>query len=287
MTSPPPDLRRFAEESVGPVTGVIDRSWPRDNSSVWELAITGGTRFYLKLHPTALFHEREVAAYRLWAPCLGVGRAAVLVAADASLRSIMITALPGQIARDLKVSSTTEAQIHRQAGILLRRLHDMTPANASHAATDRVAARAGEHLSRASGLIEPQQVRLILKHAARLPAIIRDIPAVPTHGDAQAKNFLWDASVGRLSLIDFERAELGPAVRDLVRLEYGTWDGKPHLREAFIDGYGRQLTAAEETALHSLAALDALSAIQWGTANSDQRVVDRGYRTLARLEAGT
>jgi Ser/Thr protein kinase RdoA (MazF antagonist) len=106
---------------------------------------------------------------------------------------------------------------------------------------------------------------------------------VPTHGDAQPKNFLWDAAAGRLALIDFERAEPAPAVRDLVRLEYGSWYGHPGLRAAFFDGYGRLLTPDEEAALRSFAALDALSGIQWGTANGDMEVVERGYRTLAAL----
>ena len=45
----------------------------------------------------------------------------------------------------------------------------------------------------------------------------------------------------------------------------------------------RALTADEESALRDLAALDAVSAIQWGSANNDTDVMSRGYRTLARL----
>ena len=86
-----------------------------------------------------------------------------------------------------------------------------------------------------------------------------------------------------MALIDFERAEPGLAVRDFVRLEYGAWDGRPLLRDAFLDGYGRALTADEESALRDLAALDAVSAIQWGSANNDTDIMTRGYRTLARL----
>lgn len=114
-----------------------------------------------------------------------------------------------------------------------------------------------------SGLLEPAQVRLIRDHAAQLEEIAPLIPMVPTHGDAQVRNFLWDAPTQRLALIDFERAELAPAVRDLVRLEYGPWHGQPYLGAAFLAGYGRTLTATEETALQNFAALDALSALQW------------------------
>jgi hypothetical protein len=45
--------------------------------------------------------------------------------------------------------------------------------------------------------------------------------------------------------------EPGLAVRDLVRLQYGAWNGKPFSRDAFLDGYGRALAADEESALTS------------------------------------
>lgn len=113
------------------------------------------------------------------------------------------------------------------------------------------------------------QVRLIRDHAARLEELAALIPGVPTHGDAQPRNFLWSIPDARVALIDFERAEVAPAVRDLVRLEYGPWDGRPDLRASFLAGYGRTLTDAEDAALRSFAALDALSGLLWGTANDD------------------
>jgi Ser/Thr protein kinase RdoA (MazF antagonist) len=84
-------------------------------------------------------------------------------------------------------------------------------------------------------------------------------------------------------VIDFERAEPGPAIGDLVRLETGPWDQRPDLREAFLGGYGRTLTCAEERALPRLAALDALSGLVWGTANGDHDVISRARRTFERL----
>ncbi len=285
MTRPSSPVEDFAVRAVGRLHAVIDRSWPRDNSNVWELVNDSGDHFYLKQHPTPRFHEREVTAYRLWTVALGLGRAPVLLAADADLRSIVVTALPGQPAKGLRVPTDTASEIHRQAGMLLRRLHEAAPPGSETAGCERVAARAEEHLRRAGGLLEPAQVRLIRDHAAQLEEIAPLIPMVPTHGDAQVRNFLWDAPAQRLALIDFERAEVAPAVRDLVRLEYGPWDGQPHLRAAFLAGYGRTLTATEETALRNFAALDALSALQWGTAHNDKDIIVRAHRTLARLSA--
>jgi Ser/Thr protein kinase RdoA (MazF antagonist) len=283
MTRLPSPIAGFAAEAAGRCDAVIDRSWPRNTSRVWELISGTGEHFYLKQHSSARFHEREIAAYRHWTAALGPGRAPVLLAADADLRTMLVTALPGQPARELAVPGGTEAEIHRQAGMLLRRLHDATPPASSLPATSRVVARVEDHLRRSGRLLERTQVRLIRDHAARLKEMAALIPGVPTHGDAQPRNFLWDAPKERLAVIDFERAEAAPAVRDLVRLEYGPWDGRPELRASFLAGYGRTLTGTEEAALRSFAALDALSGLLWGTANDDQDVLARAHRALARL----
>jgi len=279
-----PGLEGFAARAAGPPAAIADRSWPRDGSRVWELTSASGERFYLKQHQSPRFHEREVTAYRLWTPALGTGRAPRLLAADPDLRAVLITALPGQIARRADIPEADEPEIHRQAGILLRRLHSASPATAVPG-TGRVAARAEEHITRAGALISGEDAELIRYHAARLLQTARRLPVVPTHGDAQPKNFLWDPASRQVALIDFERAEAGVAVRDLVRLQHGAWNGRPFLRDAFLDGYGRALTADEESALRDLAALDAVSAIWWGSANNDADIMTRGYGTLARLRA--
>ena len=101
-----------------------------------------------------------------------------------------------------------------------------------------------------------------------------DTPAAP--GEAEAGPFL--------AVIDLERSEPGPAVRDLVRLS-DSWHGRPDLFTAFRTGYGRPLTAAEEARLVIDAALDSVSGIAYGAAHGDPELVERGRRTLARLRA--
>jgi len=279
-----PGLEAFAARAAGPPVTIADRSWPREGSRVWELASAGGERFYLKQHQSQRFHDREVTACRLWTPALGTGRAPRLLAADPGLRAVLITPVPGKIARSPHIPEADETEIHHQAGMLLRRLHGASTAS-TVPGTARVAARAEKHIARAGALLGAEDAELVRYHAARLPETARRLPAVPTHGDAQPKNFLWDPGSRQAGLIDFERAEAGLAVRDLVRLEYGAWDGKPFLRDAFMDGYGRALTADEESALQDLAALDAASAIQWGSANDDTDIMTRAYRTLCRLRS--
>jgi len=283
MNMLPAPIEAFAAEAAGRVQDVIDRSWPRNSSNVWELVGDTGQHFYLKQHSSSRFHTREVGAYQRWTARLGPGRAPVLLAADADLQAMVVTALPGQPARDRQVPAATEAEIHRQVGVLLRRLHGVAPPADSRQGASRVVARVEDHICQAGRLLESAHVRLVREHAAQLEEMAGLIPAVPTHGDAQPRNFLWNAPGGRVALIDFERAEVAPAVRDLVRLEYGPWDGRPDLRLSFLAGYGRTLTGPEQAALRSYAALDALSGLVWGSANNDQDVLGRAHRTLARL----
>ncbi len=104
---------------------------------------------------------------------------------------------------------------------------------------------------------------------------------MPTHGDLQYLNVLIGDD-GEPLLFDFERSEYNTATRDMVRLS-DTWTGRPDLRNAFLDGYGRALTPAEELCLDCDAAFDAVSGIAYGTSHDDPEVTERGNRTLRRL----
>jgi Ser/Thr protein kinase RdoA (MazF antagonist) len=195
----------------------------------------------------------------------------------------VVSGLPGQIALNLRLAAADEREMHRQAGELLRRLHNAAPAEPGGCGLGRAVQRVDEHLSRARALLASSEITLVRRCTAELPSLAPELPALPTHGDAQLRNWLWNQATRQLAMIDFERAETGPAVRDLVRLEYGPWDQRPDLRAAFLDGYGRALTHAEEQALPRLAALDALSGLHWGTLNDDREVICRARRTFARL----
>ena len=221
-----PGLEAFAARAAGPPVTIADRSWPRDGSRIWELASAGGERFYLKQHQSQRFHEREVTAYRLWTPALGTGRAPRLLAVDPGLRAVLITALPGQIARGPHIPEADETEIHRQAGMLLRRLHGASTAS-TVPGTGRVAGRAEEHIARAGALLGAEDAELVRYHAARLPETARRLPAVPTHGDAQPKNFLWDPGSRQVALIDFERAKAGLAVATLSALSTAPGTASP------------------------------------------------------------
>jgi Ser/Thr protein kinase RdoA (MazF antagonist) len=237
-------------------------SWARDSSAVWRLTSASAGCWYLKRHSSARFHARDVAALRGWARALGPGRAPELAATDPELLVMVVTAVPGQPVPGSRLSAGEERAVHRQAGLLLRRLHESPVAPGAGADASLMASRVGIHLDQASGLLTPAQWSLVRNCATRLARLGPRVPAVACHGDFQPRNWLWDAPGSQLGVIDWERAEPGPAVRDLVRLEYGPWDRGPDLREEFLAGYGRALTHEERELLACHAVLDALSGLR-------------------------
>ena len=272
----------LATQVAGEITNVADCSWERDSSAVWRLASASGRCWYLKRHSSGRFHEREVAALQGWARALGPGRVPELAGTDPELLIMVVTAVPGQPVLELQLSTREEREVHRQAGLLLSRLHASPRPAEVGADVMRLASRADGHLDQVGGLLTPAQRVLARDCASRLARLGPGIPAVASHGDFQPRNWLWDAASSQLGVIDWERAEPAAAIRDLVRLEYGPWDRRPDLREQFLAGYGRTLTAQEHEILACYAVLDALSGLRWGTANGDNEVVQRAWRTFER-----
>jgi Ser/Thr protein kinase RdoA (MazF antagonist) len=272
----------LARQVAGEITDVTDCSWQRDSSAVWRLTSASGGCWYLKRHSSGRFHEREVAALQGWAAALGPGRAPQLAAADPELLVMIVTAVPGQPVLGSQLAVEEERQVHRQAGLLLARLHESLAAPGAGADASRLASRVDGHLDQAGGLLTSAQQALVRDCASRLVWLGPHVPAVASHGDFQPRNWLWDPAGGRLGVIDWERAEPAAAIRDLVRLEYGPWGCRPDLREAFFAGYGRTLTAEEDKMIACYAVLDALSGLMWGMANGDDEVVNRAQRTFER-----
>ena len=282
MSRLPGQFTALACQVAGQVTDVTDCSWQRDTSAVWRLSSASGGCWYLKRHSSGRFHEREVAALRNWAPALGPGRVPELAAADPEILVMVVTAVPGEPVLGLRLSTREEQQVHRQAGQVLGCLHESRLVPGAGEDAGRLTSRVDAHLDQAGGLLTPAQRAMVRDCASRLAWLGPRVPAVASHGDFQPRNWLWDTASGRLGIIDWERAEPAPAVRDLVRLEYGPWDGRPDLREDFFAGYGRALTLEEDETLFCYAILDALSGLRWGLANGDDEVVSRAWRTFER-----
>lgn len=276
---PAPGVREFTERAVGRITGWEDVSWAWAGSQVWRAHGAFGGTWYVKVHQNGKFHSRQVRAYRTWVPTLGAATPR-LVAAEDDLLAVVVTAVPGRPLYGAGHTPEQERRIFHQIGALARRIHQSAPPRPAPAGSGPTVDKAERHLAAARPHLaagDEEFVRSVVQRAEQSPPL----EWVETHGDFQLRNLLR-ADDDALAVIDFERSEPGPAVRDLVRLS-DAWAGRPDLYKALMAGYGRPLTEVEEERLFVDAALDAVSGIQFGAAHGDPELVERGKRTLKRL----
>ncbi|MEV7565666.1 phosphotransferase [Streptomyces tanashiensis] len=284
---PGPEVRAFAERAIGRIAEWSDASWARDISQVWRVTGAGGGVWFVKVHQNAKFHARETAALRGWVPGLG-GAGPRLVAADPALLAVVVTAVEGRPLHGAVLAGAEERAVFRSLGVLAARIHasplpPSPPAVAPVTRADRYA-KVDRHLEAARPHLAPgdeQHVRAVVERAV----VLKPLPLAVTHGDFLIRNILRAAD-GSLRVVDFERSEPQPVVRDLVRL-LDHFDGREDLCRAFFGGYGQRFTVLEQAHLATEAVLDAVSGIGYGIAHGDPELVERGRRTLARSRAGT
>jgi hypothetical protein len=75
-------------------------------------------------------------------------------------------------------------------------------------------------------------------------------------------------------------------VADLGRLYCGAWREQPELGEAFLDGYGRQLSADDRAVLHACAALTALYHTVWSREHGETDHERASRANLSYLRSG-
>ncbi|HXL90413.1 MAG TPA: aminoglycoside phosphotransferase family protein [Streptosporangiaceae bacterium] len=234
-----------------------------------------GEQYVVKQHATRSKHEREVYAYRHWTGSLG-SSAPALVAVSSPEMIIITSALEGQVhARTLSPSA------HRQAGALLRRFHHTEPLRTLPWFRHWLSDRAAYWTSQAAETLSAADHAVIANHLAAL-ADMDIAQGRPCHLDFQPRNWII-SSDGNASLVDFEHARFDLPARDFTRLRFRIWAARPDLRDAFLDGYGRPLTEAENQLSWHLGALDALTALARGHQRGDSELTEAGRATLRQL----
>ncbi|MFF5019509.1 phosphotransferase [Streptomyces sp. NPDC001165] len=191
----------------------------------------------------------------------------------------MLTAVGGRSLHGAVHPPVQQRRIFRRIGQLAAAIHHSAPPRS--AAGSLPLGKLERHLAGAMPHLAPGDEKFI-RATAEAAAGLALMETVPTHGDFRLRNLRWDEAADALYVIDFERSEEGPAVRDFVRLS-DAWHGRPDLLQAVMDGYGRPFTPEEEAQLTVLSLLDAVSGISYGAAHSDPELVERGLRAVARL----
>lgn len=245
-------------------------------AGVARITSASGDELVIKQHSDRLRHDREVYAYRHWTAVLG-SSAPSLIAVDNTAMIIITTAMPGR----LPGPGDLTPPVYHQAGALLRRFHDAAPPSDLSWFRTWLQDRASHWTSRAAPLLSAADERIIGSHLEALRQA--DIPhGGPCHLDFQPRNWLIGDS-GEVSLLDYEHARTDLPARDFVRLRFRIWTEHPHLRDAFLDGYGRQLSPAEDQLIWHLGAIDTLTALARGYENADPELTAAGRNTLRQL----
>jgi Ser/Thr protein kinase RdoA (MazF antagonist) len=251
---------------------VRDHSWGLIGTTVLELSHKG-MRFIVKAGDESDHHlARELRAHRLWLePWTAEGRAPQLIDGDDDAKLLLRQFLPGRLVEDSP--SEHDPDTYVQAGILLASLHN------------QLAVEDGEFEAQANSKalawldkphrISPEMVtrlRTEIESWPSTPAIV-----VPTHGDWQPRN--WLIHDGVVSVIDFGRADLRPAVTDLARLAAQQFRTGPQLEAAFLDGYGGD--PREPVAWHRLQVREAISTAAWAHQVASDPFERQGLRMIA------
>jgi tRNA A-37 threonylcarbamoyl transferase component Bud32 len=259
----------YAAQVLGPCELVKDCSWEHGVSSVLCLRDTSGLTWFLKRHRDRERYNTELRAYRHWVPALGRS-APRLRACDDSRATIILSAVPGEpapwpapeaAARPDTVRAAEQAiqqGIHRRAGALLRAFHD---AQAPIPCDDLAAAKIAEFdqlRPLATALLTERELTKARERVTALAAVdgITCTGLVACHRDYTPRN--WLISDDALYVLDFEWSRLDVWLSDLTRLHLGIWPTRPDLREAFLSGYGRLLSAADREILDGCAVVMAV-----------------------------
>jgi len=242
---------------------------------VHELADHRGQAWYLKIEPRVRAWEREVHAYRQWATAMP-GLTPAMPFAQRELQTMLLTAVPGE------ASSGRDLDHHRRAGSWLRHFHGAEPPRTHRAPftggrrLDRMRQRHPHAVQDAEFEFARGAVALLERRPELEPLL------VPGHGDFRPHNWLVDGA-GLLRVIDFGDSGLHPPTRDFAALAYGWWQRLPGAKDAFLAGYGRELTQEEEQAVFARSCHRALWDIFEGHRLGVRPSIRRGRRRLRAL----
>ncbi|MFE3861867.1 aminoglycoside phosphotransferase [Streptomyces goshikiensis] len=242
--------------------------------------VTGdGRHFVAKQHADQGRYAGELHAYRTWGTHLA-GHAPKLVGRDDVSRTLLLTSLAGDRADTAAPGSLEEELAHHEAGYVLGTFHRATSMPQGGAVGAALAERLQSWIDQAAhaDLIDTAERNLLKQHAAVLGSSLMD--SAVCHLDYQPRNWLVGDA---FAVCDFEHMRRDARVRDFARLEFRRWQAAPHLRTAFLDGYGRPLTDTERRLLESFGAIEAATALVKGHKEKDLALSAHGRNVLSRL----
>lgn len=249
-----------------------EHSWGLVETTVLEV-IHSGSRFIVKAGGGGDHHiARELHAHQHWLePWTSRGRAPALEHADRQAKLLVTRYLPGQLV--LGSGHEDDPRTYRQAGELLALLHAQA-AVADQDYEKRANDKALAWLSGPHRIASPTVGLLRAQIAAwpTPPAVL-----VPTHGDWQPRNWLIHNEI--VSVIDFGRAAMRPAMTDFARLAVQDFRRNPDLEATFLSGYGTDPRETERW--HRTLVREAVGTAGWAHQVGDDAFEAQGLRMIA------
>jgi hypothetical protein len=266
--------RRLLNEWLPGAEVVKDHSWGLVGTTVLELR-HHGARYVAKAGDESDHHiAREVRAHHQWLePWVSRGRAPELVQADAAAKLLLTRYLPGEL-----VQGRPEEElpgVYFQAGELLGHLHHQI-------ALEDDTFEAREKQKSLAALEKPHRIAPEVVDRLRAEILPWPTPAtilVPTHGDWQPRN--WLVHRGVVSVIDFGRADLRPAMADFARLAVQQFRRDPALESAFLQGYGSD--PRDPSAWRRNRIREAIGTAVWAYQAGDETFEQQGHRMIAEV----
>lgn len=263
-----------------PVVLVEDLSWGLTDTRVLH-AEANGQAIIVKAAGRRNKHiGREITGRRTM-PTVLLRRGAVgaVLAADRDLNVVAVDYLEGQLVEG--TDAEYDPGVHRQAGALLAEIHRQpvpestdSPDYESRMTAKTLALLDRDHRISANTV---RAVRQVLADSARRAAQAAPARRVPTHGDWQPRNWLIDGAT--LKIIDFGRFDVRSAESDLGRLAVQQWRGRPHLEQAFLEGYGSDPRDPRTWAVNQVR--EAVGTAVWAREVGDRAFERQGHRMLA------
>lgn len=222
---------------------------------------------------------REITGYETCPVWTDRGLGPGLVHADRDANLLVVTHVPGRLARDTPAES--DPAVHRQAGAALASFH-----------------RQGARLDEEFEAVQRDHTLALLDRPHRIPPLhvdwlrswltAYDAPAVdlvPTHGDWSPRNWMVDSG-GTLRVIDLGRFDWRPAASDVCRLAGREWSARPSLAREFAQGYGADLR--DDPVWLAQMVREAVGTATWALAVGDGPFERHGLRLVSELvEAAT
>ena len=279
MTNVPSDLEKLSSDQRMLLDqwlpGAVverDHSWGLVDRAVLEMR-HGADRFVVKAGGPDDHHmARELHAHLHWlGPWSSRGRASRLLHHEAAANLLVTQYLPGHLVEGTPTAA--EPAAYRQAGELLSSLHNQLSVRDD----GYEAAEAAKSLA---WLDKPHRIGADVESALRAEIASWPTPptvVVPTHGDWQPRN--WLVHEGVVSVIDFGRAALRPAMSDFARLSAREFRRDPALEAAFLDGYGTD--PREPGAWHRNRVREAVGTAVWAYQVDDEAFEAHGHQMIA------